>query len=180
MITNFVLILIMLICTIYLISIPAPQHKLNYGPSVALNDDIVTQAMKNVPLSEANYLKSKDLDLESARRKVAYLRIVNPICSQCEWKQKRELLSSTDFIICPDCLCTQYCSKECMKKHKPMHSMWCGKEDGERDMGAQQIITLHVQNFEKDNPEIGIKKWLLHNKVNIKYEDLINCNYTNS
>ena len=166
---NIILIAIMLFAIIYLSSIPVPLTK--YGPRIKIDDEIVSKA--TVTTADAEYIKKETETIESAERRAAWLRIVNPICSNCFWKPKE--LKASDFLVCKDCLCTQYCSEACKKTHEKEHSLWCCQKDADRDMGAQQLVKYTVGTPLENEGTKEIEKWLLRNKIGITYEELVKC-----
>ena len=140
--------------------IPFHDSSIKFGPEIKIYSKDVKLASENIPFSEANYIKGKHESLEDAQKRVAFLRMVNPICSQCGWKPSYEKIKSNDFIICKKCICTQYCSSKCMKKHRDIHSIWCCNLNSERDYGLQKLVNITKDEEFDLESDFAYKKWL--------------------
>ena len=145
--------------------VPASHSRIQFGPSIKISDEFVILASKNIPSSDAKVIQGPHETLEKAQLRVAFLRMANPICSQCMWKPIKGELKANDFIVCKKCMCTQYCSLECMEKHKTIHSTWCCNFDSEPDQGAQKLMSISVDKEFNIEDEIAYKKWLTINKI---------------
>jgi len=96
-----------------------------------LNEDIVD-----------TYKRYKDMigqeEFQSLATMICYLRLTQPVCSQCE---------KTDVRLrkCTACQLTFYCSKDCQVIHWNTHRKWCRKKySNERDSGPAAITLCPI------------------------------------
>ncbi len=63
-------------------------------------------------------------------------RLMNRVCSQCT---QREV-----SIVCDNCQLTFWCPRECREAHRVVHSTWCKKPYGPRDMGPMRTVVMRL------------------------------------
>lgn len=117
--------------------------------------EVLPLAKANIPKADVEWLRRKLDGMEDShlkteddiRQLLAMVRLANPICDHCMYKDDLAQLE-----LCPKCLLVFYCRepKHCKQQAWSKHSERCCNPDGPEDDGPMRPLILPVENLKKN------------------------------